>query len=78
MTYVPWLVIARLMARLTYLDEDVRDATVEALADRQEPGVIEALLGCLTDPDRGVRLTAIEALADRQEPGGDRSAAWAF
>ena len=69
MTYVPRPVIARLMARLTYLDEDVRDATVEALAGRQEPGVTEALLGCLTDPDQGVRLTAMEALADRQEPG---------
>jgi hypothetical protein len=55
--------------RLIDSNLDVRRAAVQALASREEPGVIEALLYSLSDSDPYVRRAAVQALASREEPG---------
>jgi hypothetical protein len=57
-----------LVTRLDDSDGEVRLAAVQALAERQEPGVVAALVTRLDDSDGEVRLAAVQALAKQQEP----------
>jgi HEAT repeat protein len=68
MTYLPRPILTRLLAHLTDQERFVRQASVEALAGRQESAVTKALLGRLTDQDKTVRQAAVEALAGHQDP----------
>lgn len=53
--------------RLIDSNLDVRRAAVQALASREEPGVIEALLARTNDSDGNVRRAAVQALASPRE-----------
>jgi HEAT repeat protein len=58
-----------LLGCLTDQDENVRYEAVGVLADRQDPGVTEALLERLTDQSMSVWYAAVRVLSGREGPG---------
>ena len=48
----------------------LRQAVVESLGTRREPGVDELLESAISDPSPGTRMAAAEALGGRDTPGG--------